>query len=163
MAKEKDKKKAGAGTPRIQNRKARHDYHIEQVVECGIELLGTEVKSIRAGQCKIDEGYARIRGGEVMLLGVNIAHYQQAGPSMQHEPLRERKLLLRRRQIDELLAHVTEKGNTLVPLAMYFSRGWAKVELGLATGKQQFDKRQDLKKKDAQRDIAREMSRRRRS
>jgi SsrA-binding protein len=149
-------------SPRIVNRKARHDYHILEVLECGIELLGSEVKSLRAGSVKIDDAYARIRGGELFLVGANISLYPQAGPANQHDPQRDRKLLVRRRQIAQLLSHVTQKGKTLVPLAMYFKRGWAKCEIGLAVGKRQYDKRQALRKRDQQRDIAREMNRRRR-
>ena len=166
MAKDKSKisgkdAKASQG-PRMLNRKARHDYHISEVVECGMELLGTEVKSLRAGQAKIDEAFARIRGGQVYLIGMNIVHYPQAAAAMQHEQVRERRLLLHRRQIVECLKHVTQKGNTLVPLAVYFKHGWAKCELGLASGKRSFDKRDAIRKRDQQRDIAREMSKRRR-
>jgi len=143
------------------NRRARHDYHIEQVVECGLELTGTEVKSLRAGQAKIDDGYARIKGDEVYLIGVNIAHYPQAAGTLQHEPLRERRLLLHRRQIAELERHVKQKGQTLVPLAIYFKKGWAKCEIGLAVGKKLYDKRDSIKQRDQQRDIQREMNRRR--
>jgi SsrA-binding protein len=149
-------------TPRILNRKARHEYHISQVLEAGLLLAGTEVKSLRAGQAKIDEAFARIRGGELWLVGMNIAAYPQAAPGMQHDPTRDRKLLAHRRQIAVLEAHARQKGNTIVPIAVYFKDGWAKVELGLAVGKQHFDKRQDLKKKQANRDIQREMRRRQR-
>ena len=154
----KDKKKAG---PRISNHKARHEYHIVETLECGLELVGTEVKSLRAGQAKIDEAYVRIRGGEVFLVGANIATYPLAGPLMQHDPTRDRRLLVHRRQIAALTTHVKQKGKTIVPLAVYFHRGWAKVEIALAEGKKMFDKRQDLKSKQAQRDIQREMNRRR--
>jgi SsrA-binding protein len=161
MSKQKDKS-AGPGasgrTARIANRRARHEYHILEVVECGMALVGTEVKSLRAGQAKIDEAYARIRGGQAFLVGVNIATYPMAAAAMQHDPTRDRRLLLHRRQIDQLQAHALQKGNTLVPLAVYFKDGWAKCEIG----KRQFDKRQDIKKRDQQRDIAREMSRRKR-
>jgi len=146
---------------RIGNRKAFHDYHIEEKVECGISLVGTEVKSLRAGQAKIDEAYARITtDGEVLLIGANIALYPLAGDQMQHNPTRKRKLLLHRRQIQLLQVKVLQKGKTLVPLAMYFKHGWAKVELGIAHGKQSFDKRDSLKKKQQQRDIQRELHRR---
>lgn len=163
MAKKpKETKKTGKSPPRVSNRKARHDYHILEVVECGIELTGTEVKSLRAGGGKIDEAYARIQGGQVYLVGATIAPYSQAAEGMQHEPNRDRKLLLRRRQIRELAIHVTQKGKTLVPLAVYFKRGWAKCELAVAEGKKHYDKRDILRKRDQQREIAREMSRRRR-
>ena len=149
-------------SPRITNRKARHDFHILEVVECGIELTGTEVKSLRSGQAKIDDAYGRVRNDEVFLIGSNIAMYPQAAPSMQHDPARDRKLLLRRSQICQLDAHVRQKGKTLVPLAVYFKRGWAKCELGLAVGKRQYDKRQSIMRRQQQRDIAREMRRRQR-
>ena len=151
------KKHPAPKSVRITNRKAGHDYHIREVVECGVALLGTEVKSLRAGQARIAEAYARIRKGEVYLVGANIALYPQAAPGMQHEPTRDRKLLLRRSQIAKLVDHVKQKGKTLVPLAMYFSRGWAKCEIGIAEGKRQYDKRQALVKKQQRRDIQREM------
>ena len=159
----KKTEQSGPRGVRIANRKARHDYSIIEVVECGILLHGTEVKSLRDGQAKIDEGFARLRGGEVYLVGVNIALYPQASSAMQHEPTRDRKLLLHKRQIAQLEAHVRQKGRTVIPLALYFKRGWAKCELGIAVGKRHFDKRDDLRKKDHQRQMAREMSRRRRT
>jgi SsrA-binding protein len=159
MAKKTDSEKKKTA-PRISNRKARHDYHITEVLECGIELTGTEVKSLRAGQAKIDEAYARIRDGELVLVGATISHYPQAAEGMQHEQTRDRKLLARRRQITELEAHVRQKGKTIVPLAVYFKRGWAKVELGLAVGKRQYDKRDALRKRDQQREIDRDMRKR---
>ena len=158
----KDGRQSEKHSPRMVNRRARHEYHISEVVECGIELLGTEVKSLRAGQGKIDEAYARVKGGEVFLIGANIAMYPQAAEGMQHNPKRDRKLLVRRGQIAQLESHVKQKGKTLIPLAIYFKRGWAKCEIGIAEGKQQRDKRDDLRKKDHQREIAREMSRRNR-
>ena len=160
MAKKKNHLKTHS--PRIVNRRARHDFHILEVVECGMELLGTEVKSLRAGQAKIDEAYARIRDDEVFLVGATISPYPQAAEGMQHEPTRDRKLLLRRRQIDQLATHVRQKGKTVVPLTIYFKRGWAKCELGIAEGKRLYDKRQAIRKRDQQREINREMSRRRR-
>lgn len=158
MSKEKEQHKPRS--PRVTNRKARHEYHVLETLECGLELTGTEVKSIRAGQAKIDEAYARIDRGELWLIGMNIAHYQQAAPTMQHDPNRDRKLLVRKRQLAALLDHVRQKGKTLIPLTLYFERGWAKIEIGVVIGKKQFDKRQDLKKRQADRDIAREMSKR---
>jgi SsrA-binding protein len=160
MAKGKKQSEKTGPPPVARNRKARHDFFIREVVECGIELLGTEVKSLRAGQGKIDEAHARIDGGEVFLIGSTIGPYAQAADGMQHEPARKRKLLLRKRQIAALENHVKQKGKTLVPLAIYFKRGWVKVELGIAEGKQKYDKRDDLRKKQQQRDIAREMRRR---
>jgi len=156
------KKEQSAGGVRIANRKARHEYHISEVLECGLELTGTEVKSLRAGQAKIDEAFARLRDGELILVGSTIALYPQAAAAMQHETTRERKLLVHRRQIAQLLTHVKQKGKTLIPLAVYFKNGWAKCEIGLAEGKRQYDKRQDLKARQAKRDISREMERRRR-
>jgi len=145
---------------RVANRKARHEYHIIEVVECGLALTGTEVKSLREGRAKIDEGYARVRDGEAFLVGVNISPYPNAAPAMQHDPLRERKLLLRRRQIAQLETHGRQKGKTLVPLALYFKGGWAKCELGVAVGKRSYDKREAIRKRDQQREMQREMRRR---
>ena len=156
------KTQQSTGAPKVTNRKARRDYEILEVVEAGIELQGTEVKSIRAGQAKIDEAYARLAGDEVFLLGATIPQYANAAATGQHEPTRDRKLLLHRRQIDLIAAHVRQKGKTVVPLTIYFKRGWAKCELGIAVGKRFYDKRQALKKKDQQRDIARELGRRKR-
>ncbi len=140
---------------RIRNRKAFHDYEIIEKVECGIALVGTEVKSLRAGQAKIDEAYARLDGGELYLVGANIALYPQAGEEMQHNTTRKRKLLLHKRQLHALTVRVQQKGLTLVPLAMYFHRGWAKCEIGIARGRQKYDKRESLRKKDQQRDMER--------
>jgi len=158
----KKKRHGPSQQAQIANRKARHKFHILEKVECGLALTGTEVKSIRSGQATLDEGYARVRGGEVFLVGVNIATYPSAAGILQHEPLRERKLLLRRRQIAQLETHVKQKGRTLVPLAIYFKRGWAKCELGVVIGKRQYDKRESIKKRDQKREMAREMQRRRR-
>ena len=146
---------------RIVNRKARHDYRISEVVECGMALKGTEVKSLRAKQARIDEAFARVIDGQVFLVGANISLYPQAAPGLQHDPARDRKLLLHRRQIAQIESHVRQKGKTVVPLAVYFKRGWAKVELGIAEGKREYDKRDTLRKRDQQREMAREMNRRR--
>ncbi len=161
----KGKKKKSDDRPkerRYTNRKARHEYHVIEKVECGIELAGTEVKSLRDGQVKLDEGYARIQDGEVYLLGVNIAQYSNAAGTLQHEPTRDRKLLVHRRQIEQLATHVKQKGRTLVPLAIYFRRGWAKCELGVVEGKRRYDKREAIKRRDQQRDMERAMARHRR-
>ncbi len=160
MAKSKPKQLGPPGA-RVKNRRAWHDFHIEAKVECGLALMGTEVKSIRAGQMKIDEAHARVDDGEVFLVGANIAPYPQAAAGMQHHATRPRKLLLHRRQIAEIEAHVRQKGKTVVPLEIYFKRGWAKCVLGLAVGKQQYDKRDDIKKRDQQREISRAMNKRR--
>ena len=146
-------------SPRITNRRARFDYHILEKVECGIELMGTEVKSLRAGHASLEGAFARIRNGEVYLCGVNIAIYPQAQGALQHDPLRERKLLLHRRQIRRLEGHVQQKGHTLVPLALYFRNGWAKCELGVAVGKRAYDKRQAIQRRDQQREIERHLRR----
>jgi len=148
------------GTPRILNRKARHDFTILETLECGIALTGTEVKSLRAGAARIEEAHARLRDGEVFLMGASISTYPQASAAAQHDPDRPRKLLLHRRQVAVLADHVRQKGHTLVPLTVYFKRGWAKCELGLAVGKRAYDKRQTIRKRDQQLEIDRELRRR---
>ena len=156
----KGKGKGKGSRPRISNRRARFEFQILEKVECGIELQGTEVKSLRAGNASLEGAYARITNGEVFLCSANIALYPQAAEGMQHDPLRDRKLLLRRRQIAKLEVHVSQKGRTLVPLSMYFSRGWAKCELGAAVGKRQYDKRRAIRDRQQARDVARELRRR---
>jgi SsrA-binding protein len=141
-----------------QNRKARHDYHIEDTVEAGIVLTGTEVKSLREGRASLVDGYATIDGGEVWLHRIHIPEYTE-GSWTNHEPRRTRKLLLHRREIEKLSGKTTEAGFTLVPLALYFKDGKAKVELAVGRGKRSYDKRQDLAKRDARREIARAMGR----
>ena len=143
------------------NRKARYNYRIGETVEAGLALEGSEVKALREGRCNLDEAFARIRGGEVWLYNLHIGPYKQAGP-FGHDPRRARKLLLHRREIDRFLGRAVERGMTLVPLAVYFKRGWAKVQLAVARGKREFDKREDLKKRDHQRQIERELARRHR-
>jgi SsrA-binding protein len=149
-----------ATSPRIRNKKARFNFEILETVEAGLVLEGSEVKSLRDGKGNIDEAFARVRNGEVWLYNMHIGPYDQAG-QFGHDTRRTRKLLLKKREINRFLGRAVEKGSTLVPLTVYFKRGWAKVELGVARGKREFDKREDLKKRDAKRDIAREMSRRR--
>ena len=161
MAKSKDKQAAG-GARRVANRKAFHDFYIIEKLECGLALIGTEVKSIRAGLAKIDEGYARLQDGELWLIGVSIAQYPNASGLLQHEPLRNRKLLIHRRQMEQIQSQVRQKGKTLVPLAIYFKGGWAKCEIGIAEGKRQFDKRESIRTRDQKREITREMHRRNR-
>jgi SsrA-binding protein len=139
------------------NRRARHDYAIEDTLEAGIVLTGTEIKSIRAHKVNIAEAYARIEKGEAWLIGADIAPFEQ-GNRYNHEPKRNRKLLLHRREIDELLGRAQQKGQTIVPLRMYLSRGKAKLELGLARGKQLHDRRRDIADRDARRDLARQMA-----
>jgi SsrA-binding protein len=141
------------------NRRARHDYTILDTFEAGMQLTGTEVKSLRAGRANLVDAFAEVRQGEVFLLNMHIPEYVQ-GTWTNHEPRRTRKLLLKRIEIDRLQGKVREAGNTLVPLAVYFSDGWAKVEIGLAKGKRTYDKRQDLAKRDADREIARSAGRR---
>jgi len=141
------------------NRKARHDYAILDSYEAGIALTGTEVKSLRAGRASLVDAFAQVKDGEIYLHGVHIAEYAQ-GTWTNHEPRRSRKLLLKRIEIDRLMGKLKESGLTLVPLSLYFSDGWAKVELGLARGKRSYDKRQDLAKRDAEREITRAVGRR---
>jgi SsrA-binding protein len=136
------------------NRKARHDYSILDTYEAGMALTGTEVKSLRAGRASLVDAFAEVKQGEVFLHGMHIPEYAQ-GTWTNHEPRRVRKLLLKRMEIERLTGKVKEGGVTLVPLAVYFSDGWAKVELALAKGKRSYDKRQDLAKRDADREIAR--------
>lgn len=142
------------------NRRARHDYAIEDTVEAGLVLTGTEVKSLRAGRATLTEGFGQITDNEAWLHGVHIPQYTQ-GTWTNHEPRRTRKLLLHRREIDKLASAIHERGLTLVPLSLYFSDGKVKIELGLARGKRAYDKRQDLAKRDAAREIDRELRRRR--
>ena len=133
------------------NKKARHDYFIEETYEAGIELTGTEIKSVRQGRVSIKESYARIRNGEVFILGMNISPYEQ-GNRFNVDPLRPRKLLLHKREIRKLIGYQTLDGLTLVPLRMYINdRGRAKVELAVAKGKKNYDKRHDIAKRDAER------------
>ncbi|HET7467457.1 MAG TPA: SsrA-binding protein SmpB, partial [Candidatus Dormibacteraeota bacterium] len=136
------------------NRRAYHDYFIDEKYECGLVLAGTEVKSIREGRCNLRDGYVRIDGHEAWLENVHISPYVQAN-LMNHEPVRPRKLLLHRKQIASLIGKVRQKGYTLIPLRVYFVRNRAKVEIGLARGKRQYDKRQAIAERDAKREIAR--------
>jgi len=158
MSKKNDNK---ALCPRIENRKVRHDYHIVDKLEVGIVLKGSEVKSIRNSEVSLGEGFARIepKTMEMWLYDVNISPYRQAMGNNGHEPTRPRKLLAHRREIDRFYAQITTKGSTLVPLAMYFVRGKVKLEIGVGTGKQAHDKRQDIKAKSADRDMRRAMTR----
>ena len=159
MARSQKGQAGGVASPRMVNRRARFDYHIEQTIEAGLALHGTEVKSLRNGQGRLDGGFARFRGAELWLYGVTIAPYEQ-GNQLNHEPLRPRKLLLHRHEINKLISRLQQRGWTLVPLSLYFKRGFAKVELALARGKTHGDKRQDIKTRDAQREMQRAMARR---
>jgi len=138
------------------NKRARFDYAIDEVFEAGLVLQGTEVKSLRAGRATLKDAYAEARG-EMFLLHAHINQYEQAN-RFNHEPERPRKLLLHKREIHRLAGKTQERGLTLIPTRMYFSRGKAKVELGLGKGKRQYDKRQDMKRRDAQREIARALA-----
>jgi SsrA-binding protein len=142
------------------NRRARHDYHIEDTYEAGLVLTGTEVKSLRAGRASLTEAYGQFTGDELWLHGLHIPEYAQ-GTWTNHEPRRARKLLLHRKEIDRLASQVAERGFTIVPLSLYFSGGKAKVELALARGKRTYDKRHDLAQRDAAREVDRALRRRR--
>ena len=141
------------------NRKAYHEYFILEKYEAGIELFGSEVKSLREGSANLKEGYVLIRDGNAILLGVRISPYSHTG-FKGHELARERQLLLNKREIMKLSKKVAEKGLTLIPLRMYFKNGWAKVEIGLAKGKKHFDKKESIKKRDIKRDTEREIRKR---
>lgn len=157
-AKKKRRKGGPVGRIAAQNRRARHDYHIEETVEAGIVLTGTEVKSIRDGRASINESFASEQFGELYLVNAHIPEYGHAPKASNHEPTRARKLLLHRREIAKLMGAIKQKGRTLVPLSIFFNpRGLAKVELALATGKHTFDKRQTVKDRDWGRQKARLM------
>jgi len=141
------------------NRKARHEYFIERTLEAGLVLTGSEVKSMRAGRVSLQEAYVAIRQGEAWLIGAHIAPYDQAHEGG-HEPLRRRKLLLQRRQLQQAAIDVDRKGFTLVPLRLYFRGGWAKLEIGIAHGKKQHDKREALRERQTKREVERALARR---
>lgn len=143
------------------NRKARHDYFIDEIYEAGIALVGTEVKSIRAGKVSLRDSYAEILDGEAILQNMHITPYDK-GSHFNHDPKRPRRLLLHKREIKRLLGMTTQKGYTLIPLRLYFKRGKVKVELALARGKRLYDKRRDIARRDAQREIDRALSNRQR-
>jgi SsrA-binding protein len=146
--------------PIAQNRKARHDYHIEETVEAGIALVGTEVKSCRAGKVNLSDSYVSFDQGEAWLVQCHISPYSH-GNIANHDPLRPRKLLLHRSEIARLSAAVAQEGRTLVPLRMYFSHGLVKVEIAVARGKRTYDKRHAIAERDARRRMDRELGRRR--
>lgn len=139
------------------NRKARHEYEILEQLECGIVLRGSEVKSLRAGKCSLDEAFAQVKEGELWLLGCDIAVYPQAN-LMNHEPRRPRKLLLKRRELHKFAEQASHKGLTMIPLAIYLTRGFVKVKIAVARGRQLHDKREALKNKSAQQEIRRSLS-----
>jgi SsrA-binding protein len=166
-AKNRDKRKKGAGKNAdpneqvvSQNRKARHDYAVLDTLECGIALVGSEVKSLRNGQASLNEAYGRVREGEVWLIGCDIPEYTEAN-RFNHNPRRPRKLLLHRREIRRFAARALEQGLTLVPLKLYFKRGKAKVLMGICRGRQKHDKREELKRTQARREIRQQLERRR--
>ena len=138
------------------NKKAYHDYFIEDTYEAGIALAGTEVKSLRSGKCSIKEAFVRVENGEVYVYGMHITPYEK-GNIFNKDPLRVRKLLLHKSQIQKLIGNSAEKGYTIVPLQVYFSNGRAKIEIGLAKGKKLYDKRQDIAKKDQKREAEKEL------
>ena len=160
MARKGGKGGANAQTVLAKNRKARHTYAIDEVCEAGLALVGSEVKSIRDGKANLVDAYAVIEGGEAWLYQLDIGVYAFAH-ARNHDPRRRRKLLLHRAEIDRLAGKVREKGLTLVPLSLYEKQGRVKVELAMVHGKQEFDRRDDVKKREAQREIDRGMSRRR--
>ncbi|TVP83786.1 MAG: SsrA-binding protein SmpB [Alkalicoccus sp.] len=139
-----------------QNKKANHDYHIEETFEAGIVLTGTEIKSIRNRRVNLKEAFARVSNGEVWVHNMHISEYEQ-GNRYNHDPIRPRKLLLHRKQINQLIGQTQQKGYTIVPIKMYIKNGVAKLLIGLGKGKKKYDKREDLKRKDAKRDIQRAM------
>lgn len=138
------------------NKKAYHDYFIEEKYEAGLVLHGTEVKSLRMGKCSIKEAFIRIENGEVFIYGMHVSPYEK-GNIFNKDPLRVRKLLLHKSQIQKLIGNSAEKGYTIVPLQVYFSNGRAKIEIGLAKGKKLYDKRQDIAKKDQKREAEKEL------
>jgi len=138
------------------NRKAYHDYHIEETFEAGISLVGTEVKSLRDGKANLKESYVIIKNNEAFLFGCHISPYTH-GNIQNHEPLRTRKLLLHRKEIDKLWGSISQKGLALVPLKLYFKGGKAKLEIGLAKGKKQYEKRDTIKEREANREIERHL------
>ncbi len=160
MAQKKDKKSGMISVSQTvaENRKARFEYHLQEFFQAGIVLTGTEVKSLRLGQCSLNEAFAGEHNGEIWLYGCHIPEYMQAGKHLQHTPKRPRKLLLNRREINKLIGSITREGYTLVPTKLYFdARGMAKVEIALAKGKQLHDKRAATKDRDWGRDKQRIM------
>lgn len=144
----------GEGKVISTNKKANHDYFIEQTYETGMVLQGTEIKSLRSGRANLKDSFARVQNGEVFLHNLHISPYEQ-GNRYNHDPLRTRKLLLHRKQINQLIGLAKEEGYALVPLKIYLKNGYAKLLIGLGKGKKKYDKRDDLKKKEAKRDIER--------
>ena len=139
--------------PRINNRRALHEYFIDAKLECGIALVGSEVKSLRAGKAQLQDAYGKIQNGELFLMGAHIDPYEKAALTYNHEPRRDRKLLVHKRELKKLVSETADRGVTLIPLAIYFKGGRAKVELGVARGKQQHDTRASIKKKEMDREM----------
>lgn len=162
MKSEKGKKTDAKEDVRVicRNKRAFHEYEIMDRIECGVVLVGTEVKSLRDGHCLLEDAYAKLDERELWLIGCEIPEYAM-GNRLNHKPKRSRKLLLHRREIEKFVGKASQRGFTLVPLSLYFKNGRAKVEIAVARGKQLHDKRESLKKADAQRDIQRAMSRKR--
>ncbi|NOX55654.1 MAG: SsrA-binding protein SmpB [Planctomycetes bacterium] len=162
MTKKKKNKSSSATKPSVvcRNRKARYQYDILDELECGIVLQGSEVKSIRNGKMSIDEAYVRVRGGEIWLVGAHIAEYPQAALA-NHDPLRPRKLLAHKRQIQKFAQAAEQKGLTLIPLSVYFSRGFVKVRIAIARGRKLHDKREKLRKEADRREMRQQLTRRR--
>lgn len=158
MSAQRANRKSG-GAPVIENRRARHDYTIEETIEAGIVLVGSEIKSVRAGRVNLTESFVRVENGEAWWLNAHISPWPQAGTHFNHEPVRPRKLLLHDNEIMYLRGKVEQKGFTLVPLKLYFVRGLAKLEIALAKGKKLYDKRDSIAERDAQRDVEREVVR----
>lgn len=154
MAKKEEKKKNTP--PKIQNRKARHDYHIDETFEAGVALKGTEVKSIRAGKASLNEAFAYLQSGEVWLKNMYVKPYE-FGTHNNHDERRDRKLLLKKSEIREIDKYINQKGYALIPLKLYFKRGYAKILVGLGRGKKSYDKRDDIKEKDARRELDRKI------
>lgn len=154
MAKKAEKKKNSP--PKIENRKARHDYHIDETFEAGVALKGTEVKSIRAGKASLNEAFAYLQNGEVWLKNMYVKPYE-FGTHNNHDERRDRKLLLKRSEIREIDKYINQKGFALIPLKLYFKRGYAKILVGLGRGKKSYDKREDIKEKDAKRELDRKI------
>lgn len=154
MAKDSEKKKNTP--PKIQNRKARHDYHIDETFEAGVALKGTEVKSIRAGKASLNEAFAYLQNGEIWLKNMYVKPYE-FGTYNNHDERRDRKLLLKRSEIREIDKYINQKGMALIPLKLYFKRGYAKILMGLGRGKKSYDKREDIKEKDARRELDRKI------
>jgi SsrA-binding protein len=158
MAKRKKTKGAGGSTIAL-NKKARHDYHVEERIEAGLSLQGWEVKSLRAGKVQLTESYVLIREGEAWLFGAHITPLPTASTHIHPDPTRTRKLLLHRQELDRLIGAVERRGYTLIPLSLYWKKGRAKLEIGLAKGKKEYDKRAAIKERDWQRDKQRLLKR----